>query len=176
MKVLVLEQHDKKLVKILKGLEFEVEIMDNDVNDFIKAYKEANVKVINDSFFKDAVSERLNHLCIGLDIYVSAYKLIADNFSQNQINDLTFAEVEYIQTLGKNKDKLTIEITDRRFSEAMSHPMCRYTVDDAVDSVASHLVFDSIEHICGESEIFKDVKYVENTHGQTTIQDVLGDR
>lgn len=98
MKVIFLQNQNEKLQDILDKLKVEVLIAENKPSEFIEEWQaDNNVKVFEYSEF----SPEVDHICKGLNLYTDAYKFIADNFTQNQINNLTFSEVEYVKSLKK---------------------------------------------------------------------------
>ena len=99
MKVLFLkERKDEKLVEILTKLGVEIKEVENNVEAFIKEWQaNKDVKVIFDEYFISGCSSQVEMVCKGLEITQTPRNFIDDNFSQNQINNLTFGEVEYIK-------------------------------------------------------------------------------
>ena len=103
MKVIFLDKQNERLQNIVEALDFEVLIAENEVTDFIEEWQEdSTVKVLKTAEFKQQASSKVDHICKGLDLYVDAYQYIANNVTQNEMNDLTFSDVEYVKGL-KNK-------------------------------------------------------------------------
>jgi tyrosyl-tRNA synthetase len=129
MKVIFIEETDEVLQNIACKLGIKVVECENNIEDFIQEWRDdEEVIVLNTVEFKQAASKRVIHICKGLDILRDASEVIKNNFSQNQINDLTFSEVKYIQALGKNKEESIMEAADRLISESM----CRCTSQDTI--------------------------------------------
>lgn len=106
MKLIFLDKQNERLQNIIEALDFEVLIAENEVTDFIEEWQEdPTVKVLNTVEFKQQASSKVDYICRGLDLYVDAYQYIADNVTQNEMNDLTFSDVEYVKGL-KNKPVL----------------------------------------------------------------------
>lgn len=103
MKVIFLQEQNEKLQNILDKLKVEVLIAENKPSEFIEEWQNDNsVKVFEYSEF----SPEVDHICKGLNLYTDAYEFISDNFTQNQMNNLTFSEVEYVKNLKKNDDRV----------------------------------------------------------------------
>lgn len=105
MKVIFLQEQDEKLQDILDKLKVEVLIAENKPSEFIEEWQaDNNVKAFKCNEF----SLEVDHICKGLNLYADAYEFISDNFTQNQMNNLTFSEVEYVKSLNKNDDRVDV--------------------------------------------------------------------
>lgn len=105
MKVIFLQNQNEKLQDILDKLKVEVLIAENKPSEFIEEWQtDNNVKVFKCNEF----SPEVDHICKGLNLYTDAYEYISDNFTQNQMNNLTFSEVEYVKSLKNNDDRVDV--------------------------------------------------------------------
>ena len=112
-KIVMLEKHDTKLFTILDKLKAPVfTIKHDDVDFLVDGYvSDKNIVVIDDKYFRSNCSENLHKICEGLGILKTPSQIMSE-FSMNDINTLTFGEVEYIRGLDKPSIRIAPTVND----------------------------------------------------------------